>query len=222
MTGPQCETAYLGQIGYPQALRLQEKLVRLRRAGEIGDRLLLLEHPHVLTKGSSANDDHILVGVERQEQLGLEVYETGRGGDVTYHGPGQLVGYPILQLQPHERDAHAYLRRLEEVLIRTLGDWGLSAGRHPSYTGVWVEDAKVAAIGVRLSRWVTSHGFALNIDCDLTYFATIVPCGIADKRVTTMRELLGEAPSAAQVRRSVREHFSEVFQRELIALPGQA
>jgi len=203
-------------MGYEEAVRLQEELVRRRRQGEIPDQLLLLEHPHVLTKGSRASEEHILVDPAARERLHLTVHESGRGGDVTYHGPGQLVGYPILQLREGERDAHRYLRRLEEVLIRVLAKFQIQAGRHPSYTGVWVADAKVAAIGVRLSHWVTSHGFALNVNCDLRFFETIVPCGIQDKRVSSLEELGLSELSLERVTRALVPEFGAVFEREMV------
>jgi lipoyl(octanoyl) transferase len=209
---PSCSVRRLGRIDYPRALALQDDLVRRRIAGEVGDTLLLAEHPHVVTKGSGAHDEHILVDEAERTALGLAVFETTRGGDVTYHGPGQLVGYPILQLDEDRRDAHRYLRDLEEVLLRTLSSLGIEARRDEEYTGVWVNDEKIAAIGVRLTRWVTSHGFALNVDCDLRYFSTIVPCGIAEKGVTSLRALKVTA-SMEEVEERVVEHFGAVFGR---------
>jgi len=216
-----CVTAWLGRVDYPRALRLQEDLVRRRRQGGVDDHLLLLEHPPVITKGSSARDEHILADEEERRRLGMEVFETGRGGDVTYHGPGQLVAYPILGLGDGERDAHGYLRRLEEVLLAVLADWGIQGRRDPRYTGVWVGEAKVAAIGVRLSHWITSHGFALNVDCDLDHFSAIIPCGIRGKAVTSMRALLGEAPDALRVRSRVVEHFGRVFRRRMVPVEAE-
>jgi lipoyl(octanoyl) transferase len=207
-----CLVRRLGHVEYPRALALQEDLVRRRAADEIADTLLLLEHPHVVTKGSGARDAHVLVDAAQQAKLGLSVLETTRGGDVTYHGPGQLVGYPILRLTDERRDAHRYLRDLEEVLLRTLASLGIEGHRDEQYTGVWVGDAKVAAIGVRLTRWITSHGFALNVDPDLRYFETIVPCGIVGKGVTSLRRL-GVSASMAQVEQHVVEHFGAVFDR---------
>ena len=217
MPMPTCEYRALGRVEYEQAARMQEELVRRRRRGEICDQLLFLEHPHVITKGSGASEEHILVDAERRTRLGLTVHESGRGGDVTYHGPGQLVGYPILQLQREEQDAHRYLRRLEEVLIRLLDGWGIRAGRHPRYTGVWVGDAKVAAIGVRLSHWVTSHGFALNVNCDLKYFETIVPCGITGKRVSSLQDLGLSSLDPKRVRLDLVSEFGRVFERQMVA-----
>jgi lipoyl(octanoyl) transferase len=202
----------LGTIPYGEALALQAELVRQRRAGEIPDTLLLLEHPHVITLGSGWQPENILVTEAERVEQGIEMFETGRGGDVTYHGPGQLVGYPILDLKPDRCDLHAYLRDLEETLIRTLGDFGLAAGRAPGLTGAWVGDLKLAAIGVRVSSgWVTSHGFALNVATDLRFFRTIVPCGIRDHGVGSLQSLLGQAPSTAEVEARVVHHFCEVF-----------
>jgi lipoyl(octanoyl) transferase len=211
-----CRVQRLDRIEYPRALELQREMVERRRAGEITDSFLLLEHPHVVTRGSTARDEHILADARERERMGIEVFEAGRGGDVTYHGPGQLIGYPIVQLEEGRRDAHRYLRDLEEVLIHALADFGLSGGRHPRYTGVWVKDAKIAAIGVHLTRWVTSHGFALNIHPDLAYFGTIVPCGIRDEGVTSMHHL-GVSASRSDVEDRVIEHFGRVFDREMQA-----
>lgn len=206
----------LGTISYARALRLQERLVRRRRAGEIDDRLLLLQHPHVLTLGSGTEPEHVLADAEERSRLGIELHETGRGGDVTYHGPGQLVGYPILSLAPDRKDLHRYLRDLEEVLIRTLDAFGVRAGREEGLTGVWTDGAKVAAIGIRVSSgWITSHGFALNVDPDLSYFGTIVPCGISDRPVTSMARLLGRHIDIDEVISPLLEAFGAVFGRRI-------
>lgn len=205
-----------GLVPYGEALTLQEDLVRRRRAGEVEDQLLLLEHPHVITLGSSGDTNHVLLDAAQRSLAGIELYETGRGGDVTYHGPGQLVGYPILDLKPDRQDLHRYVRDLEGVLIRALAGFGLQAGRKPGLTGVWVGDEKVAAIGVRVSSgWITSHGFALNVAPDLTFFDTIVPCGIRDQGVTSMARLLGEAPAMAEVEMAVVEAMADVFGRRV-------
>ena len=218
-TRPVCAVRRPGRVAYADGLRLQDELVELRQRNEGRDALFLLEHPKVLTLGRNARREHLLATEEELRARGFELFEVGRGGDVTYHGPGQLVGYPVLALAEGERDAHAYLRRLEEVLIRTLGDFAIEAFRHPPHTGVWVrhegQEKKIAAIGVRFSRWVTSHGFALNVDCDLGDFGTIVPCGIRGFGVTSMAELLGAAPTLDEVADRVIEHFGEVFAREL-------
>ncbi len=191
---------YPGRIGYEPALELQATLVERRRRGEIPDTLLLLEHPHVITLGSSGCAGHVLIPADELARRGIALYETGRGGDVTYHGPGQLVGYPILDLKPNRRDLHRYLRSLEAVLIRALGAFGLAGERDESATGVWVGGAKVAAIGIRVSSgWITSHGFALNAETELSYFDAIVPCGLHGRQVTSISRLLARrvTPGAA-------------------------
>lgn len=208
------EVHHLGVVPYDQGLALQKELVPLRRTGEIPDRLLLLEHPHVITLGTGADAAHLLLEEEERERLGVEVREVGRGGDVTYHGPGQLVGYPILDLNPDRRDLHRYLRDLEEVLIRTLGAFEVEADRIEGLTGVWVGGAKVAAIGVRVSSgWITSHGFALNVCPDLRYFRAIVPCGIGDRPVTSLSRVLDRDVSVAEVIPPLVESFARVFGR---------
>ena len=203
----------LGVVRYAEALALQRSLVEDRRAGRIEDTLLLLEHPHVLTLGVRGDGGraHILAPAETLAARGIEVFEAGRGGDVTYHGPGQLVGYPILDLNPDRRDVHRYVRDLEEVLIRTAADYGIAAGRVDGLTGVWVGREKVAAIGVRIARWITSHGFALNVDANLDYFSLIVPCGIADRGVTSLSRLLGRPVELAETAERVAAHFANVF-----------
>lgn len=203
----------LGLVPYDEGLRIQEDLVRRRRAGEIPDQLLLLEHPHVITLGSSADPRHVLIGAEERQLLGIEVHETGRGGDVTYHGPGQLVGYPIIDLKPDRCDLHRYIRDLETVLILALADFGVQAGRIPGLTGVWVGSEKIAAIGVRVSSgWITSHGFALNVDPRLEMFGAIVPCGITDRGVTSLAAVTGgTVVDVNAVGDVVARRFAEVF-----------
>lgn len=203
----------LGRVPYGAALALQEALVADRRAGRVGDVLLLLEHPPVITLGVKARRTraHVLASDEVLAARGVEVFETGRGGDVTYHGPGQLVGYPILDLKPDRCDVHRYVRDLEEVLIRTAAAFGVQAGRVPGLTGVWVGDEKLAAIGVRISRWITSHGFAFNVSTDLDCFTLIVPCGIRDRGVTSLERLCGRAVPMADVEAAVAGAFCEVF-----------
>ena len=207
------EVRRLGLIPYADALALQRELVEERRAGRIGDLLLLVEHPHVLTLGvrGDGGRSHILASAEALASRSIDVHETGRGGDITYHGPGQLVGYPIIDLKPDRCDVHRYVRDLEEVLIRVAADYGIEAGRVPGLTGVWVGGGKLAAIGVRIARWITSHGFALNVTTDLEYFNLIVPCGIADGGVTSLAALLGRTVDREGVEDRVVHHFCEVF-----------
>jgi lipoyl(octanoyl) transferase len=204
---------HLGVVPYGDALALQRSLVDERRAGLIGDTLLLLEHPHVITLGvrGDGGRSHLVASVETLAERGVEVHETGRGGDITYHGPGQLVGYPILDLKPDRCDVHRYVRDLESVLIRTASDYGIEAGRVEGLTGVWVGNEKLAAIGVRIARWITSHGFALNVSSDLDYFKLIVPCGIADRGVTSLRRLAGRPIDTAEVAHRTAEHFAKIF-----------
>ncbi len=195
----------LGVVPYADALELQRRLVDDRKADRIPDTLLLLQHPHVVTIGVKKDGrSHILATPERLSSLGVEVFETGRGGDVTYHGPGQLVGYPIIDLNPDRRDVHRYVRDLEEVMIRVCADYGLDAGRIKGMSGTWIGGEKIGAIGVRISRWVTSHGFAFNVTTDVDFFKLIVPCGIADKGVTSLAARLGKPPSDGRGRGSLR------------------
>lgn len=202
----------LGTVPYAEALELQADLVRKRRDDEIPDTLLLLEHPHVITLGSSSAPEHILLDEEERAALGIELFETGRGGDVTYHGPGQLVGYPIFDLKPGRCDLHRYIRDIEEALIRALVSFELTGERKEGLTGVWVGDRKIAAIGVRVSSgWITSHGFALNVNTDLQYFDTIVPCGIQNLGVTSIQRATGKRYSVKDVIEPVEAAFAEVF-----------
>jgi lipoyl(octanoyl) transferase len=214
------EIRRLGRVPYADALALQRSLVEDRRAGRVDDLLLLLEHPHVLTLGvrGDGGRSHILATPDALDSRGVEVHETGRGGDITYHGPGQIVGYPIIDLQPDRCDVHRYVRDLEEVLIRTASDYAVEAGRVEGLTGVWVGREKLAAIGVRISRWVTSHGFALNVTTDLEYFNLIVPCGIADRSVTSLARLLGRPVDRVEVEDRIAAHFGGVFARTPILL----
>ena len=222
--GATLEVTRLGLIGYQHALDLQSGLVERRKRGEIPDQLLLLEHPDVITLGVRSRSDrsHVLESDESLAAKGVGVIETGRGGDVTYHGPGQLVGYPILDLNPDRRDVHRYVRDLEGVLIEAVSDFGISARRVAGLTGIWVgppgREEKLAAIGVRISRWVTSHGFALNVSTDLSRFGLIVPCGIVDRGVTSMERLLGCRVPMDEVADAVDRAFSRVFARPIPAL----
>jgi lipoyl(octanoyl) transferase len=207
-------------VPYDEALALQRSLVEDRRAGRIPDTLLFVEHPSVLTLGvrGDGGRSHILATDEALASRGIEVHETGRGGDITYHGPGQLVGYPIIDLNPDRRDVHRYVRDLETVLIRTAADYGIEAGRIEGLTGVWVGNEKLAAIGVRIARWITSHGFALNVTTDLDHFHLIVPCGISDRGVTSLARLLGRSLDMAEVEFRVSEHFANVFNFSMLPI----
>jgi len=207
------EVRRLGLVPYAEALALQKQLVEERRHGGIGDVLLLVEHPHVLTLGvrGDGGRSHILAAPEILQSRGVEVYETGRGGDITYHGPGQIVGYPIIDLKPDRCDVHRYVRDIEDVLIRVAADYGVTAERLAGLTGVWVGGEKVAAIGVRIARWITSHGFALNVTTDLDYFNLIVPCGIADRGVTSLSKLLGKPLDRREVEDRLVQRFTDVF-----------
>ncbi len=207
------EVRRLGLVSYADGLDIQQRLVAQRKAGEIPDQLLLLEHPPVITLGVRSRNDrsHIIAPAAILESEGIEVFETGRGGDVTYHGPGQLVGYPIIDLQPDRCDVHRYVRDLEEMLIRTAAAFDVQAARLPGLTGAWVGTEKLAAIGVRISRWVTSHGFALNVSTTLDHFRLIVPCGITDKGVTSLEQLTGRAISMAEAEAAAIRAFYDVF-----------
>jgi len=208
-----CEVRDLGRMAYGDAFDLQRALVEQRKRDLIPDHLLLVEHPHVITMGRNGHSENILATPEVLERTGIQFHQTDRGGDVTYHGPGQIVGYPILDLREWKRDVTAYVRAVEEVLIQALQGFGIEGERFAGATGVWVGEAKVAAIGIHISRWVTSHGFALNLDPDLSYFRYIVPCGLT-KPVTSLRALGVEA-SREQVVDSVIRSFGRVFAREM-------
>lgn len=212
----------LGRVPYAEGLALQQALVEDRKAGRIPDTLLLLEHPHVLTVGvrRGGGRANILASAERLAQIGVAVVDAGRGGDVTYHGPGQLVGYPIIDLRPDRQDVHRYVRDIEEVMIRVCAGFGVAADRLATFSGAWVRHPvrgpeKVAAIGVRIARWITSHGFALNVNTDLDYFTLIVPCGIGDRGVTSLQALTGRSIEMHAVEEAVAGHFAAVFAREI-------
>ncbi len=210
-----CETSFLGLTPYDESHALQRELVERRKRDEIPDQFLLLEHPHVITLGRAANRSNVLADDAMRAQFGVELFETGRGGDVTYHGPGQLVGYPIIKLPPGRQDIRRYVRDIQEVLIRAARDFGVEAKpRDGEYVGVWVGDEKLAAIGIRISRWVTMHGFAFNVTTDLNYFQLIVPCGIKPEEgrgVTSLEKLLGYPVEMREVAQSVMRHFGDVF-----------
>lgn len=202
----------LGRMDYRDAWNLQRDIVDERADGRIPDTLLLLSHPPVVTLGRGGSPAHVVATAEELAERRVEFVQTDRGGDVTFHGPGQIVGYPIVDLSRRGRDLHRYMRDVEETLIRALDRFGIDADRIEGLTGVWVDGAKVAAIGIRVSRWITHHGFALNVDTDLSYFDLIVPCGIADRRVTSMEELLGRPVDRAEVEAALEAAFAEVFQ----------
>lgn len=210
-----CRVEQLGRIGYAEGLELQRERVAQRKSGTIPDTLLLLEHPHVYTLGRNARREHLLASEDRLRVLGAQVFETNRGGDITYHGPGQLVGYPIFDLTEHRRDISWYMRSLEEVFVEVARDFGVAADRLAQAPGVWVGNAKLVAVGVHVSRWVTSHGFAFNVNTDLRYFEGIVPCGLRDKDVTSLEKLLGRRVEMEMVVERVVEHFGKVFQFEM-------
>ena len=225
-----CLTVDLGLIGYAEAYALQKRIVAARKADAIEDVLLLCEHPHVITQGRNGKREHLLAADSVLRQKGVEFYETSRGGDITYHGPGQVVGYPILNLAAIRRDVVWYVRMLEEVMIRAAGDCGVVATREVGKTGVWVATGKdspqraqsgaetaekLGAIGVHISRWVTSHGFAYNVSTDLRYFDLIVPCGIADKRATSLEKLLGHSVKMEGVSPRIAAHLGALLGLDL-------
>ena len=209
-----CEVREPGRVDYASAFDLQQQFVAQRKAGAVPDQLILLEHPHTITLGRNGHMENLLASEEVLSRGGIAFHPTDRGGDITYHGPGQIVGYPILDLREWKRDVGAYVRAVEQVLIDTVADFGIHAGRIPKLTGVWVADRKIAAIGVHISRWVTSHGFALNVNTDLSYFGYIVPCGLT-KPVTSMAALGCDAPREAVAER-LAVHFGLVFERAMI------
>ena len=207
------EVRRLGRVPYAAGLELQAQLVSDRQAGRVPDTLLLLEHDPVFTLGRIAKREHVLFPEAELRARGFEVYETGRGGDVTYHGPGQIVGYPILALAPDRCDVHRYVRDLEEVLIRTCADYGVAARRVSGMTGAWVGEEKIAAIGVRIARWVTSHGFAFNVSGDMAPFGLIVPCGLRGRGVTSLERILGRPVNLEGVMDRLAAHLGSVFGR---------
>jgi lipoyl(octanoyl) transferase len=208
-------TVDLGRTSYGECWELQRRTFAMRSEGRIPDHLLLTEHDPVYTIGRSGTEHHLLAREEELQARGVSVWHNDRGGDITYHGPGQLVGYPILDLGGYYRDLHRYLRDLEEVIIRSLAGFGIHGGRIPEYTGVWVGDKKICAIGIKSSRWITMHGFALNITTDLSFFERIIPCGIFEKGVTSMEQLLEHPVPAGEVKTAVAEQFGRVFGTEL-------
>lgn len=210
--------AYCLELGieeYEDIFKLQKDLNQARRQGEIPDTVIFLEHHPCFTVGTKGGFDHILVGDQFLEQAGIKVYETDRGGDITYHGPGQLVCYPILDLKGFGRDVHLYARSMEETLIRTLGAFGIVAGRNEQYPGVWVGATKIGAEGIGIRSWVTMHGVSLNVCPDMHHFSLIVPCGISTRGVTSMEELLGSQVDIVLVRQEMRRQFSSIFDLRL-------
>lgn len=210
-----CELRDLGRIGYGEAFEVQQSFVERRKRGEISDQFLIVEHPHTITLGRNGKIEHLLAGEEALRRAGISFYPSDRGGDITYHGPGQIVGYPIVDLREWKRDVVAYVRALEEVLIGAMAEFGIGAERIPGCTGVWTGGKKIAAIGVHISRWVTSHGFALNVDTDLSYFQYIVPCGLS-KPVTSMAES-GSSAGRTEVTEALARHFARVFDCEIVS-----
>ena len=205
----------LGTIDYEEAHALQRELQQKRIAGDIGDTVLVLEHPPVLTLGRSARTQHVVAPPETLEAHGIRVHEVGRGGDVTYHGPGQLVVYPIIDLKPDRRDVRKYVWSLEEAMIRTCADFGLEASRIAGLNGTWIDDRKVGAVGVRISRWVTMHGLALNANTDLSHFNWIIPCGIHDKAVTSLSKELGREVTVTEAREALVGHLAGLYDAEI-------
>ena len=211
-----CEARWLGTVRYEDGLLIQEGAIEGLRSAEAAEQLLLLEHPHVFTLGRGADSANILADQQELQSNSVEVHETGRGGDVTYHGPGQLVGYPIINLKPDRCDVHRYVRDIEEVLIRTIAEFGITGTRIAGLTGVWVGNEKIGAIGVRIARWITSHGFALNVNTDLSYFEMISPCGITGKGVTSLSRLVGREIELQEVAHLAAAKFAEVFDRRVL------
>jgi len=214
-----CQIIDLGLIDYAEALALQKRVVAARKADAIADTLLVCEHPHVITQGRNGKREHLLVSEQVLRQKGMDYYETSRGGDITYHGPGQIVGYPILNLGAIRRDVVWYVRTLEEAMIHATAEFGITAERVAGKTGIWVRagntEEKLAAIGVHISRWVTSHGFAYNVSTDLRNFQLIVPCGIAGRRATSLEKLLGRDMEQKEVALRIAKHLGELLGRDI-------
>jgi lipoyl(octanoyl) transferase len=212
----ECLARNLGRVRYADALERQNHFVELRKTGAIPDQLLIVEHPHVVTMGRNGHHENLLAPPDLLARSGIDFFETDRGGDVTYHGPGQIVGYPILDLREWKRDVHAYVRAIEQMIIDLLAGFGIESWREAGATGVWTSEGKIAAIGVHISRWVTSHGFALNVDTDLNYFRYIVPCGLT-RPVASMRSL-GCQAGRAEVVAALIQNFGRVFERRMETL----
>jgi len=201
----------LGVVPYEEAWELQKSIMLQRKADKTEDVLILLEHPHTYTLGKVAKREHLLFSESELHDREISTFEIDRGGDITYHGPGQIVGYPIINLKNWYADSHKYLRTLEEVIIKVLGEFGIEAGRNPKYTGVWVDDRKIAAIGIKISSWITMHGFAFNVNTDLSLFNGIIPCGIKEKDVTSLQELTGQPQDIQVIKQKILRHFMEIF-----------
>ncbi len=216
MLGKTCQVMHLGLVDYLEALELQERLLRERQAGDRGDTVVLLQHPPVITMGRRGNLANVLVSREDLARQGIGLEEVNRGGDVTYHGPGQLVGYPVLRLADHGNDVYRYLRMLEETIILCLEGYGLRTEQQPGYTGVWMGSSKIAAIGVAIKGGVTMHGFALNVDPNLDHFRLIHPCGYSDRGVTSMANALGRSPDFKAVRDKLVKAFGRVFGTRMV------
>ena len=202
----------LGTIDYKDAWDLQKNLLNSRRKNEIDDILLLLEHPNTYTLGKTADRNNLIAQSKFLDQKKISVYDIDRGGDITYHGPGQIVGYPIIDLAGWNKDTHKYLRAIEEVIIKTCGNFNISAERNEEYTGVWIGDNKIAAIGIKVSRWITMHGFAFNVNTDLSLFDGIIPCGIKEKEVTSLQKELDKTIDINEVKTFILKNFTEVFE----------
>ncbi len=202
----------LGNIPYDEAWELQGKIFRQRKNGFIPDVLLLLEHPHTYTLGKVASRENLIADEEYLRKEGISVFDIDRGGDITYHGPGQIVGYPIIDLEGWKKDSHKYLRALEEIIILTASEYGLKCGRNEKYTGVWIENRKIAAIGIKISSWITMHGFAFNVNTDLSKFRGIIPCGISDKDVTSLEIELGSKIGMQEVVSRLVKNFIGLFE----------
>lgn len=211
----------LGLMDYKQAWELQKDTFDLRRAGDLNDTLYLLEHPHTYTLGKVADKKHLVGDDGYLMRNNIAVYEIDRGGDITYHGPGQIVGYPIIDLAEWKQDTHLYLRTLEEVLILTCRQYGLETGRIEGLTGVWIENRKIAAIGIKVNRWITMHGFAFNVNTDLKLFEGIIPCGIQDKQVTSLEKELNRRIDLPEVKQLLVENFTSVFSYSKVNLRNQ-
>lgn len=210
--------ADLGLIGYSECLLIQQQLVKRRLEGSIGDILLLLEHRPVITMGTAGGEESFQVTPELVKQTGIEIRKTDRGGNVTYHGPGQLVGYPIFDLRSHGKDVHAFLRNLERVIVGVLSDFGVTGATLPGYTGVWVNEDKICSIGIAVRRWISYHGFALNVDPIVDHWQFIHPCGLVGKQVTSLKQILGYSPSMDTVKARVVDGIAKVLGMEAVAL----